>query len=133
VGRIEPVPGGTNVIASSVDLWLDVRSETDEETRALVDEIVRRAQADQVVEESWSSSVAFDERLRDRLASGLGGVPVLATGAGHDAGVLAARVPTAMLFVRNPTGVSHAAEEFAELDDCLAGTTALETVLRSLL
>jgi N-carbamoyl-L-amino-acid hydrolase len=37
-----------------------------------------------------------------------------------------------MLFVRNPTGISHAPEEHAELDDCLAGVAALEAVLREL-
>jgi beta-ureidopropionase / N-carbamoyl-L-amino-acid hydrolase len=55
---------------------------------------------------------------------------VLPTGAGHDAGVLAARVPSAMLFVRNPTGVSHAPQEYAEPADCLAGVRALTAVLR---
>ena len=64
------------------------------------------------------------------LASLLGGVPVIATGAGHDAGILAKHgIPTAMLFVRNPTGVSHAPEEFAETDDCLAGVRALARVI----
>ena len=38
--------------------------------------------------------------------------------AGHDAGVLSATVPTAMLFVRNPTGISHSPDEYAEIADC---------------
>ena len=60
-------------------------------------------------------------------------VPVLGTGAGHDAGILAnAGVPTAMLFVRNPTGISHSPEEFATSEDCLAGVEALTTVLLDL-
>ena len=60
--------------------------------------------------------------LRARLADALGDAPVLATGAGHDAGILAAAgIPSAMIFVRNPTGVSHSPAEFAERDDCLAG------------
>jgi N-carbamoyl-L-amino-acid hydrolase len=59
----------------------------------------------------------------------LGGVPDLGTGAGHDAGVLATSVPTGMLFVRNPTGVSHSPEEFAERADCLAGVAALAAVM----
>ena len=50
---------------------------------------------------------------------------MLPTGAGHDAGVLAAHVPTAMLFVRNPTGVSHAPAEHATDADCAAGVDAL--------
>ncbi|MCS5716661.1 allantoate amidohydrolase [Herbiconiux sp. CPCC 205763] len=133
VGRIEAVPGGTNVIASTVRVWLDARAHSDEETRMLVAEIERRAGASSFVEESWSGRVEFDGELRQRLQGVAGPVPVLATGAGHDAGVLAGVVPTAMLFVRNPTGVSHAPEEFAELADCLAGTDALETVLRGLL
>jgi N-carbamoyl-L-amino-acid hydrolase len=57
---------------------------------------------------------------------------VLATGAGHDAGVLAAELPTAMLFVRNPTGVSHAPAESAADADCRAGADALATVLADL-
>ena len=51
---------------------------------------------------------------------------MIGTGAGHDAGILAeAGIPAAMIFVRNPTGVSHSPAEFAERDDCLAGVEAL--------
>ena len=82
--------------------------------------------------ESASPVVEFHTALLDRLASLLGGAPVLPTGAGHDAGVLAAHVPTAMLFVRNPTGVSHAPEESATDVDCAAGVEALATVLEEL-
>jgi beta-ureidopropionase / N-carbamoyl-L-amino-acid hydrolase len=59
-------------------------------------------------------------------------VPVLGTGAGHDAGILSAAVPTAMLFVRNPTGVSHSPAEHAAEDDCIAGVLALADVLEGL-
>jgi N-carbamoyl-L-amino-acid hydrolase len=60
-------------------------------------------------------------------------VPVLATGAGHDAGVLAqAGIPSAMLFVRNPTGISHAPDEHAEPADCEQGAAALAGVLADL-
>lgn len=61
----------------------------------------------EVHEESHSRAVVFDPVLRDRVGGAVPGAPHLATGAGHDAGVLAERVPTAMPFVRNPTGVSH--------------------------
>ena len=72
----------------------------------------------------------FDADLADRSSTLLGGAPVLATGAGHDAGILAAAgIPTAMLFVRNPTGVSHAPAEYADDADCLAGVDALAAVL----
>jgi N-carbamoyl-L-amino-acid hydrolase len=60
-------------------------------------------------------------------------VPIIPTGAGHDAGVLAqAGVPSAMLFVRNPTGTSHAPDEFANDADCAAGVLALAAVLEDL-
>jgi len=144
VGRLEVVPGGTNVIASSVHAWLDARAPTDAETRDLVAAIeaavgeaaLMNGCSVAVTEESWTGTVTFDPELVGRFRSVLGGdalVPALPTGAGHDAGVLAASVPSAMLFVRNPTGVSHSPEEFAEVGDCVAGIDALETLLRSLL
>jgi N-carbamoyl-L-amino-acid hydrolase len=146
VGRVVPVPGGTNVIASRVDAWLDARGDTDPACRALVAEIcaaiqiaaARHGCLTQIVKESYLPEVGFDARLRDRLRAVLGRapefgqVPVLATGAGHDAGVLAAELPTAMLFVRNPTGVSHAPAETASDDDCRAGARALTAVLAEL-
>lgn len=137
IGRLVPNPGGTNVIASSVDFWLDARGD---DTRNVLDEITAaaRSAADAegcqltVREESFGEAVHFDEALRDRVQQVLPGAPVVPTGAGHDAGILAARVPTAMLFVRNPTGVSHAPGEHAEPADCAAGVTALANVLEEL-
>ena len=87
-----------------------------------------------VTPESVSPRVDFDTALRDLLAgrrdAGTGRWPVLATQAGHDAGVLqAAGVPSAMLFVRNPTGVSHSPDEHAATADCLAGVEALADAL----
>ncbi|GAT65528.1 allantoate amidohydrolase [Planomonospora sphaerica] len=62
-----------------------------------------------------------------------GPVPVLPTGAGHDAGILAAAgVPSAMVFVRNPTGISHSPEEHAEASDCHLGVAALAATLEEL-
>src|SRR4029079_14445649 len=79
-----------------------------------------------VTAESVSPTVDFDLVLTDTLAVALGGVPVIPTGAGHDAGsVQLAGIPSAMVFVRNPTGVSHSPAEFAEQADCRAGVEAL--------
>jgi N-carbamoyl-L-amino-acid hydrolase len=141
VGRVQPVPGGTNVIASRVDLWLDVRHPDDAVTTALVERIREhgvRIAADEgctvdLVEESYSGSVSFDPHLRERLARVLPEAPVLSTGAGHDAGILSASVPTAMLFTRNPTGVSHSPAEHVEDVDAEAGAEALSVVLEELL
>jgi N-carbamoyl-L-amino-acid hydrolase len=140
VGRLVPNPGGTNVIASTVDVWLDARAGDDVTTRQVIGRIRDMATeaADRedctltVTEESYGDTVHFDATLRDQVAAALGGVPALPTGAGHDAGILAAHVPTAMVFVRNPTGVSHAPEEYAEPADCEAGVAALATVLGKL-
>ena len=140
VGRLVPNHGGTNVIASEVNVWLDARAADDASTKSVVAEIqamARQAAAEEgcgvrVTQESYGDTVVFDPVLRDDLSTVLGGVPALPTGAGHDAGILASRVPTAMLFVRNPTGVSHAAEEYAEPADCEAGVAALATTLEHL-
>jgi N-carbamoyl-L-amino-acid hydrolase len=133
VGRIVPIPSGTNVIASRVDLWLDVRHPDDNVTKVVVHEIAEAANAAAlgqgctvtITEESFSPTVDFDPLLRDSLSAALDDAPVLGTGAGHDAGILKEHVSTAMLFVRNPTGISHAPAEVVEDSDAEAGALAL--------
>jgi N-carbamoyl-L-amino-acid hydrolase len=140
VGRLEVAPNATNAVPSAVSAWLDARAGDEPALAALVEAIrvraTERAGRDgtsvSLAAESVSPAVAFDRALRERLASVLGGAPVLPTAAGHDAGVLAAQVPTGMLFVRNPTGVSHAAAEAATDEDCAAGVRALADVLEAL-
>ena len=140
VGKVSVTPGGVNAIPSHVTGWLDSRGPDEAEVRATVEELRERA-ADfgaTVTEESWTGTTRFDQPLSDRLRGVLGrddalSVPVLGTGAGHDAGILAsAGVPSAMLFVRNPTGVSHSPEEHAERDDCHAGVAALTACVTDL-
>lgn len=138
-GKVAVEPNGTNAIASLVRGWLDSRAADERTLTALVAEIERaaaeRGERDgvrvELTRESYTPVVEFDGPLRDRLAKLLN-APVLPTGAGHDAGILASAIPTAMLFVRNPTGVSHSPAEHAELPDCLAGVTALADVLEDL-
>ncbi|MDT8915858.1 allantoate amidohydrolase [Amycolatopsis sp. PS_44_ISF1] len=139
VGRLVPTPGGTNVIASTVDLWLDARV-PGTGTPELVEEIrfaaVAAAEAEgcrlAVTRESYSDDVVFDEGLRRELSGWLGDPPELPTGAGHDAAILSGFVPAGMLYVRNPTGISHSPEEFAEPGDVEAGARALAGVLERL-
>ena len=140
MGRVEAEPNATNAIPSLVRGWLDARAAEESTLDALVAAVMKgadeRAGRDGtevcVTAESVTAEVAFDTALAARLSGLLGGVPILPTGAGHDAGVLSALVPAAMLFVRNPTGVSHSPAEHADDADCAAGVEALATVLGDL-
>ncbi len=130
-GKVRVEPNGVNAIPSRVTAWLDARGADAERVRAVVAEVAALAP---VTEESWTDRTPFDAALAARLSALLGDAPLLPTGAGHDAGVLAAAgVPTAMLYVRNPTGVSHSPAEHAPDEDCAAGVDALAAVLRDLL
>ncbi|MFG2842571.1 allantoate amidohydrolase [Kitasatospora sp. NPDC048296] len=138
-GKVAVEPNGTNAIASLVRGWLDSRAADEATLTELVAEIERAAAERggrdgvrvELTRESYTPVVDFDGPLRDRLAKLLD-APVLPTGAGHDAGILASAVPTAMLFVRNPTGVSHSPAEHAEEADCLSGVAALADALEDL-
>ena len=143
-GKVIAEPGGSNGVSSSVRAWLDARApdeKTLEETVTSIRSVAESSAAEHGVtvtvrQESYTPLVRFEVNLRDRIVAVLAKAgltaPVLPTGAGHDAGVLAARVPTAMLFVRNPTGVSHSPAEHADLADCEAGVRALTAVLEDL-
>ncbi|MDK1348429.1 allantoate amidohydrolase [Streptomyces sp. 378] len=144
-GKIAVEPNGVNAIPSLVRGWLDSRAEDQRSLDTVVGGIEKaaRSHADahgvdlDIVRESFTPVVEFDHVLRDELARILGTdtgltVPVLGTGAGHDAGILSGSIPTAMLFVRNPTGVSHSPAESASEDDCVAGVLALTDVLEGL-
>jgi beta-ureidopropionase / N-carbamoyl-L-amino-acid hydrolase len=129
-GKVIVEPNGVNAIPSHVTGWLDARGAAPEAVHALIGEFGANVA---LVEESWTDRTVFDSLLTGRLVELLGGAPLLETGAGHDAGILAAAgIPSGMLFVRNPTGISHSPAEWAELDDCRAGVAALTTVLREL-
>ncbi|MEN0128415.1 MAG: allantoate amidohydrolase [Brevundimonas sp.] len=130
VGKLRVDPNGVNAIPSQVTAWLDVRAETEESVHAVLDALAEYAPA----QESWTPVTLLDADLADTVADALGGSPRLSTGAGHDAGILAsAGIPTAMLFVRNPSGISHAPAEDADEADCLAGIDALAAALARLL
>ncbi len=145
-GKISVEPNGVNAIPSLVRGWLDSRAADQATLDTVVTGIEKAAReyADthgvelDIVRESFTPVVEFEHALRDEIARILQGasdrleVPVLGTGAGHDAGILSGSVPTAMLFVRNPTGVSHSPAEYAAEDDCVAGVIALADVLEGL-
>ncbi|MCU1598226.1 MAG: hypothetical protein JWQ47_1965 [Glaciihabitans sp.] len=128
VGKIRVSPGAVNAIPGSVSAWIDARGSDETLVRRAMAEIGRDAAL-----ESWTPATPFDPAFVAELGTSLGGtLPLLPSGAGHDAGVLAlAGIPTAMILVRNPSGISHAPEEYAEDADCERGVVALAAAIRS--
>lgn len=124
IGKVTVNPNGVNAIASRVTAWLDVRAPTEMVMRMIV------AAAGAGIEESFTPAVLFDPDLQSQIKSTVEGAEAIPTAAGHDAGILQlAGVPSAMLFVRNRTGVSHSRSEHAASSDIEAGVAALAAVL----
>jgi len=119
VGRVEAKPGATNVIAREVRLSLDVRHRADEVRTRAVEDLVRHAKeiarqrrlsVDSKTELS-QGAVAMDPFLCGQIEEAMRKVGCephrMVSGAGHDAMILAERVPAAMIFLRTPGGISH--------------------------
>jgi allantoate deiminase len=149
VGRIRAQPGAGNVIPGSCELSLDVRHAEDgarATALAAMLDAARLIAGRRGLDSRWVThldqpSVAMNDRLAAMLdrAVAAQGIPVhrMHSGAGHDAMIMATRMPAAMLFLRSPGGVSHHPDEtvlegdvaaalavgLAVLDD-IAGTRA---------
>jgi len=129
VGKIEAKPGAVNVIAGEARLTLDVRHSSDGVRTRAVGDLIRQAQeiagrrALSVRESTLlcQGAVAMDGFLIDEIQKAIaqtGSQPHrMVSGAGHDAMILAARVPSAMIFLRTPGGVSHDPAESVAVDD----------------
>ncbi|GAW49603.1 MULTISPECIES: allantoate amidohydrolase [unclassified Nocardioides] len=133
IGKIRVTPNAANAIPSQAIGWLDARGPDEAWIRQVAAE-VEAIPAAAVFEESFTPWETFDQSTVALLASELDDAPILESGAGHDAGTLASvGIASAMLFVRNPTGVSHSPSEHAEFDDCVVGVDALATSVKTLL
>ncbi len=129
VGRIEALPGAVNVIPGEVCFTIDVRSgdaaRRDRGAAVIVDAIAAIAAARQLgittqlvhdLPASPCDPALMD--LMDAAITGAGQPPRrLVSGAGHDAMVMAALCPTAMLFIRCRDGISHNPAEHVDPDD----------------
>lgn len=129
VGKISADPNADNVIPGTVSVSLDVRHLDDQTRDWAVKELVREATtiaSRRGIEFEWVKKL--DERsvemdpywlLRFKLAVEAAGFPAktMSSGAGHDAMVMAAKVPAAMLFLRSPGGISHHPDETVRGED----------------
>lgn len=129
VGKIAVAPNAGNVIPGAAQVSLDVRHQRDGARKEVVDALLaqaeaiaaRRRLAVQCTRQLDQPAVPMDERLTAFFAEAIEavGLPVkrMPSGAGHDAMVMASRMPTAMLFLRSPGGVSHHPAEAVRQED----------------
>ena len=123
VGKVVVEPNAGNVVPGAVKVSLDVRHAIDSTRKEAIEKLIesadaiaaRRSLTVKRTRQMDQPAVPMDERLTSFLADAIEavGLPVkmMPSGAGHDAMVMAARVPTAMLFLRSPGGISHHPDE----------------------
>jgi len=142
VGHIVVEPNAGNVVPGYAQMSLDVRHANDAIRTAAIDSLLASARAIcsrrqislERTDQLEQAAVPMDTRLTLFLSEAIeaAGFPAktMPSGAGHDAMIMAARVPTAMLFLRSPGGMSHhAAETVLEEDveaSLLVGRAFLE-------
>lgn len=139
--RILVEPNAATAIAAEATVWLDARAgsadvveawQRDVEAAAAALSPLRRVEI-VVHRESASPATVFDPDVVAALrAAAPAGAPDVVCFAGHDAAILATRLPAGMVLVRNATGVSHAPGEHVELDDAAAGADVIARALTTL-
>jgi acetylornithine deacetylase/succinyl-diaminopimelate desuccinylase-like protein len=131
IGRVEVEPGALNVIPGRVVLSVDARAPDADRFERLVAAIGLEPtyRVDPVAMSGEVRAVLRDELERRALP-----VLELASGAGHDAGILARNaIPSGMLFVRSlNAGASHSPDELSSAEDIAIGIDVLAAALRSL-
>ncbi len=144
--RILVRPNAPTTIAAEARLWIDARAPGGfgaiDAWRAAMDELAaglsaRSGVGIELSVASRSDAREFSPALRASLARASEEIvgypaPEVVCFAGHDAGVLAERVPAAMLLVRNETGVSHSPAEKVDLADAAVAARVVERALASL-
>lgn len=140
-GRMQIEPNATNVVPGRVTVSLDVRHGGDENRQALVRQLIsaassianRRDVKVRYEQRLDQPAVPMDAILRERLSTAVAsaGYPVhsMTSGAGHDAMIIAPHIPSAMLFLRSPGGISHSPEENVLIEDVEAALAVGEKFL----
>ena len=141
VGRLIAQPNASNVIPGSVTVSLDVRHACDEARHAAVRQLISAATGIagrrklEVFQHQHldQAAVPMNAALCQKLAAAVeaAGYPVhhMASGAGHDAMIVAPHIPATMLFLRSPGGISHAPEETVLPEDVAAALAVGEKFL----
>lgn len=129
IGQIETKPGATNVIAAEARVTLDVRHKSGDIRDLATDALVRMAH--EIAERRGLTlrqsvllsqpAVAMDSFLVHQIEEAIRNAGCqphrMTSGAGHDAMILAERVPAAMIFLRSPGGISHDPAESVQVED----------------
>lgn len=136
VGRLAVEPNAANVIPAMVSASLDVRHADDSVRHQAAERMLAAAKGIAVergLEAAWEQqldqpAVAMDKTMVAKLAEAVkaAGYPVhfMSSGAGHDAMILAQKIPAAMLFLRSPGGISHHPDENVLAEDVAAALNA---------
>jgi N-carbamoyl-L-amino-acid hydrolase len=129
VGQIEVSPGGANVIPDRARMSIDVRAPDASRLDSLV-EAIDFAPSYRV--EPAELGAGARTALRESIAQRGIEIVELASGAGHDAGILAAAgVDAGMLFVRSLNGgISHSPDERSSPEDIELAVDVLTDALR---
>jgi len=129
-------PNAFTTVPSGVRLWIDGRAPDPVRLTAWRAALAVRgeelAAATGVAIELATASHTEGVSFAPEVLAAMGDLPELVCFAGHDAGILAERLPAGMVFVRNATGVSHAPEEHVELEDAAVAARSLLGVLERL-
>jgi beta-ureidopropionase / N-carbamoyl-L-amino-acid hydrolase len=126
--RILVEPNALTTIAAHVRLWLDARASRPEPLDHWLETLRQQAATARLQVASRSDGVVFDAAVRAALGDP-GGVLCFA---GHDAGILAERIPAGMVLTRNPSGISHSPQEEADLDAAASGAGTVAHALEML-
>lgn len=144
VGRIEFFPNLINVVPNRAVLTVDLRNTDDSRLRqaearlAAHLDCLRESEGLDIASRSLArfAPVSFDPTLCARIeahARALGlSTRRMPSGAGHDAQMLAARCPSAMIFVPSVDGISHNVREYTQPRHIEAGAQVLLAVLSEL-
>jgi allantoate deiminase len=144
VGKIEIQPNAGNVIPGSVDLSLDLRHMSNRTRGWWCHRLIKEAEdigsrrgiTVEYVRKMNQTAVKMDNHVSLRLTQAVedAGFPVkkMASGAGHDAMIMAGRIPTAILFLRSPGGLSHHPDESVREVDVDAALSVGEKFLQRL-